>query len=77
MKKQEKDWHIWVLICFSFNPLPFHSYQVTIIVGRRVHGFVERRERMEQSRAVLTHTDGYTKFIFKGKTIIFMHGKTF
>jgi len=32
---------------------------------------------MEQSRAVLTHTDGYTKFIFKGKTIIFMHGKTF
>ena len=75
MKKQEKDWHIWVLICFSFNPLLFHSFQVTIMVGRRVHGSMKGRESMEQSHAVLTNSGGYTKFIFKGKTITFMHGK--
>ena len=30
---------------------------------------------MDQSRAVLTNSGGYTKFIFKGKTITFMHGQ--
>ena len=30
---------------------------------------------MEQSFATLTSSGRYTKFIFKGKTITFMHGK--
>ncbi len=30
---------------------------------------------MNHSYAVLTNTDGYTKFIFKGRTITFIHGK--
>ena len=36
---------------------------------------MEGRESMEQSKAILTNSGGYTKFIFKGKTITFMHGK--
>lgn len=30
---------------------------------------------MDQSLAILTNSGRYTKFIFKGKTITFMHGK--
>lgn len=30
---------------------------------------------MDQSLAILTSTGRYTKFIYKGKTITFMHGK--
>lgn len=30
---------------------------------------------MNGSQAILTSSDGYTKFIFKGKTITFIHGK--
>ena len=30
---------------------------------------------MDNSQAILTNSGGYTKFVFKGKTITFMHGK--
>ena len=45
------------------------------MMEHRTRGCMEECKRMEQSQAVLTSSGGCTKFVFKGKTITFMHGK--